>query len=158
MTDAESASLNINLVLQAMGTFFCVQEAVKQMKIRGKGSVIMISSIAANTAIPAQMMPAYGASKAFVKSLSIHLGVELGPLNIRVNTISPGYIRTDMTAKVGLQSPRLLELFTQAPPMKKIGERENLMGAAVYLLSEASAYTTAADLLITGGLHAGRFD
>ena len=141
-----------------MGTFFCVQEAAKHMKLRGKGSIIMISSIAANTAIPAQTMPAYGASKAFVKSLSIHLGVELGPLNIRVNTISPGYIRTDMTAKVGLQAPRLLELFSEAPPMKKIGERSDLMGAAVYLLSEASAYTTAADMMITGGLHAGRFD
>lgn len=141
-----------------MGTFFCVQEAAKYMKARGKGSIVMISSVAADTAIPAQTMPAYGASKAFVKSLSVHLGVELGPLNIRINTISPGYIRTDMTAKVGSQTPRLLEMFTEAPPMKRIGERTDLMGAAVYLLSEASAYTTATDMLITGGLHAGRFD
>jgi sorbose reductase len=141
-----------------MGTFFCVQEAAKHLKARGKGSIVMISSIAANTAIPSQTMPAYGASKAFVKSLSIHLGVELGPLNIRVNTISPGYIRTDMTAKVELQSPELGELFNAAPPMKRMGEKEDLMGAAIYLLSEASAYTTAVDLPITGGLHAGRYD
>jgi len=141
-----------------MGTFFCAQEAAKHMKPYQKGSIVMISSIAATTAIPAQTMPAYGASKAFVKSLAVHLGVELGPLNIRVNTISPGYIRTDMTALVGLQSPRLMEMFEEAPPMKRIGERTDLMGAAVYLLSEASGYTTAADMLVTGGLHAGRFD
>jgi sorbose reductase len=141
-----------------MGTFFCAQEAAKYMKVRGKGSIVMISSIAAGTAIPAETMPAYGASKAFVKSLGLHLGVELGPLNIRVNSISPGYIRTDMTAKVALQSPRLLELFSEAPPMKRIGERTDLIGAAIYLLSEASAYTTASDMLITGGLHAGRID
>ncbi len=141
-----------------MGTFFCAQEAAKYMKRQGGGSIVLISSIAANTAIPAQNMPAYGASKAFVKSLSIHLGVELGPANIRINTISPGYIRTDMTAKVGTQSPRLMNLFTEAPPMKKMGERADLMGAAVFLLSEAAGYVTAADLMVTGGLHAGRFD
>lgn len=121
------------------------------------GSIVLISSIAASTAIPAQTMPAYGASKAFVKSLAVHVGVELGPLNIRINSISPGYIRTDMTASVCGLHPELGRLFDEAPAMKKMGERTDLMGAAIYLLSEAAAYTTATDLAVTGGLHAGRF-
>jgi sorbose reductase len=142
-----------------VGTFFSAQEAANQMLAQNcKGSIVMIASIVAHTAIPAQTLAAYGASKSAVKGLGLHLGVELAPHNIRVNTISPGFIRTDMTAKVAAQTPALAELFDSAPPMKRMGERGDLMSAVVYLLSDASAYTTAADLPITGGLHAGRID
>lgn len=123
------------------------------------GSILLIASVTGSGfAIPAQQLSAYGASKSYVKGLSGLLGVELAPYNIRVNSISPGYIRTDMTGKVGAERPVLMEFFTTAPPMKRIGEKTDLMAAAVYFLSDASAYTTGADLPITGGLHAGRND
>jgi sorbose reductase len=61
-----------------------------------------------------------------------------------------------MTKALGEQYPHLLQLFHSAPPMKRMGKRDDLTGAALYLLSDASTYTTATDLLITGGLHAGR--
>lgn len=69
--------------------------------------------------------------------LSVGLSVELAPDQIRCNTISPGYIDT---------------------PMKRIGNRNDLTGAVIYLLSDASKSTTGADILITGGLHAGRIN
>ena len=61
-----------------------------------------------------------------------------------------------MTKSLGEQYPHLLQLFRSEPPMKRMGKRDDLTGAALYLLSDASTYTTAADILITGGLHAGR--
>lgn len=86
------------------------------------------------------------------------LAVELAPHNIRVNSISPGYINSDMTQKLRVQYPHLVEIMHKVPPMKRIGQPEDLTGAAVYLLSDASGYTTGTDILITGGLHAGRIE
>ena len=90
--------------------------------------------------------------------LGTALSVELGPQGIRINSISPGYIETDMTRSLRQQHPHLVEIMNSAPAMKRIGNRNDLTGAVVYLLSDASSYTTGADLLVTGGLHAGRIE
>lgn len=66
------------------------------------------------------------------------------------------YIKTDMTALLAEQRPSLAKFFTSEPAMKRMGDRVDLKGAAVYLLSSASAYMTGGELLVTGGLHAGR--
>lgn len=66
------------------------------------------------------------------------------------------YIQTDMTEALTVKSPHLGEIFASAPPMRRIGDRADLKGAAVFLLSDASAYMTGAEMLITGGMHAGR--
>lgn len=63
---------------------------------------------------------------------------------------------TDMTIDIAESRPALAEIFMTEPPMKRMGDRTDLKGAAVYLLSDASAYMTGGELLITGGLHAGR--
>jgi NAD(P)-dependent dehydrogenase (short-subunit alcohol dehydrogenase family) len=95
-------------------------------------------------------------SKGGVRILGQHLAVELAPLNIRCNTLSPGVISTDMTATLAESHPELLHVFTNEPPLRRMGDRTDLMAAVVYLLSDVSAYTTGTDLLVTGGLHAGR--
>jgi sorbose reductase len=140
-----------------MGTFFSVQHAVKQMvKQSTGGSVVMVASVAATCAIPSQRLSGYGMSKGGVRILGQHLAVELAPLNIRCNTLSPGVISTDMTATLAESHPELLDVFTNEPPLRRMGDRTDLMAAVVYLLSDVSAYTTGTDLLVTGGLHAGR--
>ena len=63
---------------------------------------------------------------------------------------------TDMIGDIAKTRPGLVSLFASEPPMKRIGDRTDLKGAAVYLLSDASAYMTGAELLVTGGLHVGR--
>lgn len=63
---------------------------------------------------------------------------------------------TDMTAALTESSPALGQIFNTAPPMERIGDRTDLKAATVFLLSEASAYMTGAEMLITGGMHAGR--
>ena len=116
----------------------------------------MIASIAAHCALPDQRISIYGASKAAVKLLGGTLAVELAPLNIRVNTLSPGFIRTKMSGALIEKNPRLRKVLNEAPPLHRMGESEDLSGAVAYLLSDAAAYCTGADLPVTGGLHAGR--
>jgi sorbose reductase len=113
-----------------MGVFLTAQESAKHMKSSG-GSLILIASIAAHQPIPGNFLPAYGMSKGGVLALSRHLAVELAPLNIRVNTISPGYIAIDMTAGLLEQEPQLEKVFKDEPPLKRMGERRDLMGAVV---------------------------
>lgn len=62
---------------------------------------------------------------------------------------------TDMTLSIADTRPKLASIFVAAPPMKRMGDRKDLKGAAVYLLSDASAYTTGSELLVTGGMHVG---
>jgi len=88
--------------------------------------------------------------------LSTALSVELAPQGIRCNTISPGFIETDMSRSLREQHPHLTELMHSSPPLRRIGNRNDLTGTAVYLLSDAASYTTGADITVTGGLHAGR--
>jgi NAD(P)-dependent dehydrogenase (short-subunit alcohol dehydrogenase family) len=61
-----------------------------------------------------------------------------------------------MTRDLAIADPELMEIYTKTPPLGRVGERDDLTAALVYLLSDASAYTTGADLPITGGLHGGR--
>ena len=104
-------------------------------------------------------MAAYNASKGGVLMLAKALAVELGPHNIRVNTISPGFVDSEMTRNVrASKSKREGDQMWLAPPMKRLSTQNDLTGAVVYLLSDASSLTTAADIQITGGLHAGTID
>ncbi|KAJ8114151.1 hypothetical protein OPT61_g3900 [Boeremia exigua] len=140
-----------------LGTFFCAQLAAKAMKDQvSGGSLVFIASIASHMALPLQRLPMYGATKGAVRVLMTQLAVELGPLNIRVNSVSPGFIRTDMTKLCAVQQPELYSIFDTAPPIGRIGETSDITGAVNYLLSDASAYTTGADIPITGGLIGGR--
>jgi sorbose reductase len=143
--------------VNVMGTFFSAQAAAQHMRDQNvAGSIVMIASVAAHCAIPSQRVSIYGASKAAVKLLGMTLAVELAPFQIRVNTISPGFIATNMTGDMAKSNPELLSVFTNTPPLGRMGERSDLTLAVAYLLSEGARYTTGADLPITGALHAGR--
>jgi len=140
-----------------MGTLFSAQLAAKQIRSQNTpGSIVMIASVAAHCAIPTQRLAAYGASKGAVKALSTQLAVELAPYKIRVNSISPGYIATEMTKALAIEHPELVTVFNSEPPLKRMGERTDLKAIVGYLLSDAASYTTGTDVLVTGGLHAGR--
>ncbi|OAL34832.1 hypothetical protein AYO20_05792 [Fonsecaea nubica] len=145
------------LQVNVLGTMLAAQLAAKQMQAQKTGgSIVMIASVTAQTALPTQRLNIYGASKGAVRTLCLQLSVELGPLGIRVNTVSPGYIATEMTKGLVITNPGLLEVFKSAPPMGRIGDRTDLKGAVGYLLSDAAAYTTGADILVTGAVHAGQ--
>lgn len=139
-----------------MGTYFTAQLAAQHMINHGSGgSILLISSQTAYGTTPQEHTSMYGASKAAVKALAVHLGVELAPHKIRVNSLSPGYIETEMGRRALEANPKMKDIFEKAPPLGRRGKVEDLMGAAIWLLSDAGGWTTGSDVLITGGLHGG---
>lgn len=123
------------------------------MRAQGTGgSIVLIASIASHRAIRHQNLSMYGATKGAVRTVVTQMAVELAPWKIRVNSISPGFIGTDMTQLVAQQHPELYEYMGSAPPLGRIGETSDIVGVVNHLLSDASAYTTGTDILITGGM------
>lgn len=141
-----------------MGSFFAVQMAVAQMQKQGtSGSVVFIASITAHCNLPGYRMAGYNVSKGGVKMLSKVLSSELAPSGIRVNSISPAFIDTNQTRGAKEHTTKAAgELMNTAPPMGRIGQPDEVSPAAVFLLSDAAAYITGADILVSGGIHTGR--
>lgn len=138
--------INVNLT----GVFLTSQAAGKQMIRQGRGgSIINTASMSAHIVNIPQPQCAYNASKAGVIQLSKSLAVEWVKYGIRVNTISPGYIGTELT----LNSPTLKPLvaqWEQMSPMKRIGRPEELEALVVYLAGDAASFTTGADFVADG--------
>lgn len=115
------------------------------MKSTG-GSIINITSLNAELAFPDN--PAYVAFKGGLKQLTKSLALDLGKYNIRVNNIGPGYMRTNMTKKGWAVNRKLIEDRTI---LGRWGTPEDLVGAAIFLLSSASSYVTGQDIYVDGG-------
>ncbi len=125
-----------------------IQMCVPQMKERKDGAVVIVSSIGGLRGSP--VIGAYNISKAADFQMARNLAVELGPDNIRVNCIAPGLIRTDF-ARALWENPDTLKSSLVGTPLGRIGEPEDLAGAAVYLTSAAGRYTTGQAIVVDGG-------
>ncbi|HRF09214.1 MAG TPA: SDR family oxidoreductase [Xanthobacteraceae bacterium] len=125
--------------------FFSCQAAYKHMRGKG-GSIISIASIAAHRGWP--LAAPYAASKHGVVAITKTLATEWAADKIRLNTISPGYFRTELTSTL---KPERVQLATSRTPMGRFGELPELQGAAVFLASEDASYVTGADLAVDGG-------
>lgn len=115
-------------------------------------SIINISSIMASRGL--RPLAAYSATKGAVTALTKGLAVEYAPFNVRVNSISPGYIETAITDRL-LKLPPVRKALVDKTPMGRLGSPEDLTGAAVFFASDDSRYCTGADLLVDGGMAAG---
>jgi len=118
------------------------------MALSGGGSVIIVSSIAGlkGTAV----LGAYGISKAADMQLARNLAVEWGPENIRVNCIAPGLVRTDF-ARALWENPETYAATVARYPLRRIGEPDEIAGAAIYLASAAGSFMTGQTLVVDGG-------
>ncbi|KAI1608326.1 short-chain dehydrogenase/reductase SDR [Exophiala viscosa] len=150
----ESARImNVNV----LGSFFSAQLAAKAMvEHKRGGSIVLICSGAAHASTPSRRMSIYSASKGAIWSLTKNLAVEMAPLNIRVNCVSPGFIATEMVLDAASKDEKIWEQFRDGPPLKRIGLRSEIKGSVGYLLSEAAAFTTGTDILVDGGITSGR--
>lgn len=142
--------MNLNL----KGLYFTSQAVAKLMKEQGGGNIINISSIDGYT--PEFGVSVYSISKAGVRMITRAFALELAPFNIRVNTIAPGPISTKMLNSHWFHLPpeeaeKGKAEMAQMTPMGRIGEPDEIAGAAIYLASDASSYTTGAEILIDGG-------
>jgi len=125
-----------------------IQMCAPQMRERKDGAVIIVSSIGGLRGSP--VIGAYNISKAADFQLARNLATEFGVDNIRVNCIAPGLIKTDF-AKALWDNPDTLKRSLAGTPLKRIGEPEEIAGAAVYLASKAGAYMTGQMLVVDGG-------
>ncbi|GAA1928114.1 glucose 1-dehydrogenase [Microbacterium aoyamense] len=133
------------IAVNLTGTFFGCRAVVPVMKQQGRGSIINISSVEGMRGSPG--LHGYTAAKFGVRGLSQSLAVELGASGIRVNSVHPGFIRTQMTTRI---DPAHLEI-----PLGRPGEPEDLAGTIVFLASDASSFTSGAEFVVDGGMIAG---
>ncbi|KAI1774718.1 NAD(P)-binding protein [Hypoxylon cercidicola] len=115
------------------------------------GSIVLIASMSGSVANRGLICPVYNASKAAVIQLGRNLAAEWGVKNIRVNTISPGYIVTEMVQKLFERFPDRAVEWPKQNMLNRLSRPEDYRGAAVFLLSDASRFMTGADLRIDGG-------
>lgn len=123
--------------------------AAPGMVARKRGSITIVSSIGGLRGSP--IIGAYCISKAADMQLARNLAVEYGPHNVRVNCIAPGLIKTDF-ARALWEDPELLDKRTATTPLRRIGEPDEIAGAAVFLASQAGAFMTGQSLVIDGGV------
>lgn len=115
------------------------------------GSIVFIASIATHISTTAQHITSYTASKAAVRGLVKPMAMELAEHGIRVNSLSPGYMMTDMMAGLEKSQPQLVAQFKKETLFNRIGYSQELQGAILFLCSQASGWYTGQDLLVDGG-------
>ncbi|HUT13083.1 MAG TPA: SDR family oxidoreductase [Thermoguttaceae bacterium] len=139
------------------GAFLMAQAVGRHMIAAGKGSQIHIDSI--NSHRPLNRVAPYAMSKAAMSSMTRSMAMEWGPHGVRVNAIAPGFTLTDLT--IGLwedETKKDLEAWRQAnTPLRRLGRPEDMVGAAVFFASAASAYITGQVLYVDGGTTCGLF-
>jgi 3-oxoacyl-[acyl-carrier protein] reductase len=135
--------------LNVLGLILASQEAVKLFGPTG-GSIINISSVAATTAAPTTSV--YSATKAAVDAVTKSLAKELGPRNIRVNSINPGMVDTEGYRAAGIAESDFRKQVESQTPLGRIGQPDDIAPAAVFLASSDSSWITGETFYISGGL------
>jgi len=132
-----------------VGVFLGMRAVAPSMADRRAGSIINLSSVAGLTGGP--YLTAYAASKWAVRGMTKVLARELARVEVRVNSLHPGQIDTDMNTRQQERTPELIEKLIRSIPLRRIGMPEEVAHAAVYLASDESVYVTGSELVIDGG-------
>ena len=137
-------SVNLN------GVFWCCREVGKAMLERGSGSIVNIASMSGIVSNHPQPQAAYNASKAGVITLTKSLAGEWASRGVRVNSVSPGYIRTPLT-ELGMSKSEWAEVWLSSTPLGRLAEPREIAPAVLYLASEAASFATGTNLVVDGG-------
>lgn len=131
--------------------FFCLKAQAGQMKVQGGGSIVLNASVLAGMGVAGTTI--YGASKGGVVSLARAAAVELGPLGIRVNALSPSLTRTPMTSAriVKTEDGRETHPLALGIPLGRMAEAVEMAEAALFLLSDRASYINGHNLVVDGG-------
>lgn len=138
----QAVDLNLN------GMFYAIKNECRQMLKNGGGAIVSISSI--NSFVPNLTMGAYCACKAGLDMLTKCVAMEVGPQNVRVNTINPGFVDTPLTSKL-LHNEEVLKEILYKTPTRKLSMPEDIANAAMFLLSDDAQNITAACMVVDGG-------
>lgn len=130
------------------GVFFACKHAGRVMLRQGSGSIVNVTSVAAKLAL--DRTTAYCAAKAGVERMTGELSLEWARRGVRVNTVGPGYFATDLTE--GMRANEALAgRITARTPMNRFGLPDELVGACLFLASDAASYVTGTSIMVDGG-------
>ncbi|KAK5036445.1 hypothetical protein LTS07_002172 [Exophiala sideris] len=147
-TDGFRRILDVNVI----GSFLVAKHAARIMRdAKNSGSIVFIASMSGQIANRGIHCSAYNTSKAAVQQMSRSLSVEWGRYGIRVNSLSPGYIRTAMTDRLLEEKPEIEKLWMAGALLGRLGSVEDFKAPAVYLLADGASFMTGADLRVDGG-------
>ncbi|BAI73997.1 3-oxoacyl-[acyl-carrier-protein] reductase (plasmid) [Azospirillum sp. B510] len=132
------------------GTLYMSQSVIPHMRERKSGSIVCISSVSAQRGGGIFGGPHYSAAKAGVLGLAKAMARELGPDNVRVNSVTPGLIQTDITGDK--LTPELRLEILKGIPLNRLGDAEDVARSCLFLASELSSYVTGATLDVNGGM------
>jgi NAD(P)-dependent dehydrogenase (short-subunit alcohol dehydrogenase family) len=132
------------------GVFWCCRAAAQTMIPRRQGVIVNIASMSGMIVNKPQPQTSYNVSKAGVIMLTKSLAVEWAAFGIRLNSVSPGYIGTELT-KRGMSNTAWSGVWLENTPLGRIGEPADVAMAALYLASDASGFATGSNLVIDGG-------
>jgi NAD(P)-dependent dehydrogenase (short-subunit alcohol dehydrogenase family) len=155
--DAAEESWDRVLRVNLKSVYLCSRAAIPTMLDKGQGVVVNIASIAATRAVSCA---SYAAAKAGILGYTHQVAAELAPRGVRVNCVSPGYMRTPMSTgeRWGLdaaqQEQRVAALGERAP-MKRMGSVDDIAAAVVYLASDDARYVTGQEIVVDGGYLVG---
>lgn len=152
LVDMSAERLRRMFDVNVLGAYLCAREAARAMsRSRGGkgGSIVLVSSGAARFGSPGTYVD-YAGSKAALDTLAMGLGKELGPEGIRVNSLRPGLVETEIHATTG--DPDRARKLGSSTPLGRPGKPEEIAEAIVWLLSEAASYVTGSVIDVAGGL------
>jgi NAD(P)-dependent dehydrogenase (short-subunit alcohol dehydrogenase family) len=132
-----------------LSNIWLITMCLPDMRAKKDGAIIIVSSIGGLKGTP--VLGAYGISKAADMAMTRNLAIELGPDNIRINTIAPGLVKTDF-ARALWEDPAYLEKRLRTAPLRRIGEPEDIGGIAVLLASKAGAFITGQTIVADAGV------
>ena len=151
LADMSAERLQRMFDVNVLGAYLCAREGARRLPIDrgGKGgSIVLVSSVASRIGSPFEYID-YAGSKAAVDTLALGLSKELGPQKVRVNAVRPGLVNTDIHASGG--QPGRAQRLGVNTPFGRPGEAIEIAEAIVWLLSDASSYTSGALLDVSGG-------
>ena len=142
---------NINI----RGAFFMSLAAGRYMIKAGKGSQINIDSINSHT--PLNRVAVYAMAKAAMRQMTKCLAMEWGPHGVRVNGVGPGFTLTELARPLWEDNPEMNAWRTDNTPAKRLGAPEDMVGACIFLASDAASFVTGQTLYVDGGTTSGMF-
>lgn len=144
-----------DVAIALKGSFLCSQAVLRDMTENRSGVILNISSV---NALAYFGNEAYSAAKAGILNLTKSLAVRYGPFGVRVNAIAPGTLRTPAWEQRRQKDPDVFDRVAKWYPLGRIGEPEDVAGAALFLASDEAAWISGAVLPIDGGLTAGNME